>query len=115
MRPADDRRHVVFAMRLELDVAQHDHFVVAADFLEGAREVLVRVFVAGEPVAVSLDHAPGVSSRPSRCGFFARPAQQGAHRVFGRRLRNCVSFAGVFVIFFAMSSSRLGAGEFSLC
>ena len=43
MGAADDRRHVVLAVRLELDVAQHDHLVVAADFLEGAAQVLARV------------------------------------------------------------------------
>ena len=36
VRAADDRRHVVLAMAFELDVAQHDHLVVAVDFLEGA-------------------------------------------------------------------------------
>jgi hypothetical protein len=40
---ADDRRHVVLAMAFVLDVAQHDHLVVAGDFLEGARQVLARI------------------------------------------------------------------------
>ena len=49
---ADDRRHVVLAVALELDVAQHHHLVVALDFLEGALEVVGRVLgIAGEPVA----------------------------------------------------------------
>ncbi len=36
VRAADDRRHVMLAERFELDVAQHDHLVVAGDFLERA-------------------------------------------------------------------------------
>jgi len=32
--PADDRRHVVLAMRLELDISQDNHFIVAVDFIE---------------------------------------------------------------------------------
>jgi hypothetical protein len=33
---ADDRRHVMFAVRLEADVAQHHDLVVTAGLLEGA-------------------------------------------------------------------------------
>src|SRR5690606_13998134 len=43
VRLADDRRHVVLAVALELDVAQHDHLVVSGDLLEGALEVLARI------------------------------------------------------------------------
>src|SRR5690606_30095498 len=39
VRLADDRCHVVLAVAFELDVAQHDHLVVAGDLLEGALEV----------------------------------------------------------------------------
>jgi hypothetical protein len=42
VRAADDRRHVMLAVALELDVAQHDHLVVAFDFLEGAAQVFGR-------------------------------------------------------------------------
>jgi hypothetical protein len=53
-------RHVVLAMRFELDVAQHDHLVVAGHFLEGAAQVVGGIGgVAGEPVAIGLGHALG--------------------------------------------------------
>src|SRR5690606_23976599 len=76
---ADDRRHVVFAVAFELDVAQHDHLVVAADLLEGALEVLARVLaIAAEPVAVGIDHALGRVEQAFARGIIAGPAQQGA-------------------------------------
>src|SRR5690606_15600418 len=44
---AGDRRHVMLAVRLEADVAQHDHLVVAVDLVERAAQELDRVvFVA---------------------------------------------------------------------
>src|SRR4051812_6167007 len=36
---ADDRRHVVFAVRFEFDVAQDDHFVITLDLLEGTSQI----------------------------------------------------------------------------
>ena len=42
VRAADDGRHVMLAKRLEGDVAQHHHLVVALDFLEGAPQVFAR-------------------------------------------------------------------------
>jgi hypothetical protein len=42
-RLADDRRHVVFAMRLERNVLEQHDFVIAAHFLEHARQVDCRV------------------------------------------------------------------------
>src|SRR5690606_26769395 len=84
VRLADDRRHVVLAVRLELDVAQHDHLVVAGDLLEGAGEVLVRIQgVAAEPVAVGTgDPRRGVQQALAR-GVLAGPAQQGADGILG--------------------------------
>ncbi len=32
---ADDRRHVMLAVAFETNAAQHDHFVITFDFLEG--------------------------------------------------------------------------------
>src|SRR5690606_4721691 len=43
VRPTDDRRHVMLAMRLELDVAQDDHLIVAFDLFEGSAQVIGRV------------------------------------------------------------------------
>ena len=58
MHASDDRSHVMLAMRLETDVAQHHDFVVTAGFLECAFEVGVRiVLIAREPFLIGADHA----------------------------------------------------------
>ena len=73
----DDRRHVVLAMRLERDVAQHDHLVVAADFLERAAQILGRIdLVAREPVAVGVDDALGRVEQALALG--SSPAQRSS-------------------------------------
>src|SRR5262245_30515267 len=43
VRMADDRGHVVLAMRFELDLPQDDHLVVALDLLKRASQVVGRV------------------------------------------------------------------------
>ena len=74
MDAADEGRDVVFAMRVELDVAQHDDIVIAANFVEGARQGFGRVFVIAEKYSrKALATRLGVSSRPSRSGL--SPAQ----------------------------------------
>jgi len=75
---------VVFAVRFEFDVAQHDQLVVTLDFLEGARQVFARVdAVAAEPVAVGFgDPARGIEQAFAR-RVFAGPAQQGADGILG--------------------------------
>jgi hypothetical protein len=79
----DDRRHVVLAMRLEGDVAQHHHLIVTADFLEGAPQVVGRVdLVPRKPVAVSVQHALRGVAQALAARIIARPAQQRAHRLF---------------------------------
>jgi hypothetical protein len=71
-------------MRFELDVAQHDQLVVALDFLERAREVVVRIHrVAAEPVAIGADHAPGRVEQAFAARILAGPAQQRADGVLG--------------------------------
>ena len=37
MRSADERDDMVFTMRIELDIAQHDDVVIAFNLIEGAR------------------------------------------------------------------------------
>src|SRR5690606_15893055 len=84
--PADDRGHVVLAVAFVLDVAQHDHLVVAGHLLEGAGQVLARVLaVAAEPVAIGLGHPPRGVQQALAAGVLARPAQQGAHGLLGLR------------------------------
>ena len=40
VRHAEERRHVVLAMALDADVAQHDEIVIAAGLVEGPRQHL---------------------------------------------------------------------------
>ena len=81
---ADDRRHVVLAVRFELDVAQHDHLVVAAGLLERAAQVVARVDrVAGKPVGVGVDDALRRIEQAFASRVFAGPAQQRADGVLG--------------------------------
>ncbi len=81
---ADDRRHVVLAMAFVFDVAQHDHLVVAGDFLEGALEVVLGIErIAAEPVAIGLDDAARRVEQAFARRVFAGVTQQGAHGLFG--------------------------------
>ena len=74
MGVANYRRHVVLAMRLEFDVAQHDHFIVAFNFFESPREKCDRVvFVAAEPVLVSAHNPLGRVNEPFATRVFASP------------------------------------------
>jgi hypothetical protein len=55
---ADDRHHVVFAVRKEWDVPDQDHVVVAGNLFEGAAKHVFRVhIIAGEKFAIGLCHA----------------------------------------------------------
>src|SRR5207248_2740512 len=83
------RRHAVLAVRLGRDVAQHDHLVVAADFLEGAPEVRGRIDpVARKPVEVGVDDPVRGIAQAFAVGILARPAQERAHRLLGRAARD---------------------------
>ena len=82
MRLADDRRQMVFAVRFEADVAQHDHLVVAVDLLEGALHVVFGVFVvAGEPILVGA----GDAGRRVAQAFARRDRRRPSAKAFRRR------------------------------
>jgi hypothetical protein len=75
---AQERRHVVFAVALHVDAAQHHHVVIALHVLEGARKLLGRIAViAGEPLAIGVDHALGRVEQAFTVGVVAGPGQQG--------------------------------------
>src|SRR5690606_13549118 len=81
---AGDRRHVMLAVRLEADVAQHDHLVVAVDLVERAAQELDRVvFVAAEPVLVGADDARRRAPQSFAARVVADPAQKRPDRLFG--------------------------------
>src|SRR5262245_30955522 len=84
VRPADDRRHVVLAVGLELDVTEHDHLVVTRRFLEGAPQVFARIgSVSAVPVAERGDDAARRITQTLTRRVLARPAQQNPHRFLG--------------------------------
>lgn len=89
MHLADDRRHVVLAMAFIGDVAQHDQFVVAGHFFEGALQVGARFFaVTAEPVAIGFGHPAWGVQQAFAGRILTGPAQQGAHGLFGLGLGN---------------------------
>ncbi len=109
MRAADDRRHVVFAVRSEFDVAQHDHFVVAGHFFERAAQFLGRIVgVAGEPVFVGVDHAFGRVYQTFARRVVAGPAQQHAHGILGLSLGDGRGL-GRFLFHFGIVKQNRGA------
>ena len=74
MRAADDRRHVMLAVRFELDVSQHDHLVIAGHFLKGAAQILAGIDgIAREPFTVCLNDAARRIEQPFASWIIARP------------------------------------------
>ena len=70
----DDWRHVMLAMRFELDVAKYNHLVIAFDFLKRPSQVAYRVvFVATEPVLVGGRYPLGRIEQPFTARIFASP------------------------------------------
>ena len=81
---SDHRQHVVLAETDEADVAQDDQLIIAADLLEGALEIAAGVgLIAGEQLDVGARHAGGGVEQTFAGHIVARPADQGAHRLFG--------------------------------
>jgi hypothetical protein len=90
MRLAEDRDHVVLAMGLDRDVPEHDHVVVALDFLEGTGQLLVGVFVVAlEELLIGADDAARRIEQALARRIVACPRDQRAHgffRLFAARL-----------------------------
>ena len=81
---AEERGHVVLAVRFHVDVAQHDDVVIALHVLEGAGEVFAGVFaIALEPFLIGVDDAAGGVDQAFALGIVAGPGDQGADGVFG--------------------------------
>ena len=76
-RLADDRRHMMLAMRLERDVLQQHDLVIAADLLEGPGEVDRRVLgIAAGIFAPGPRHALRRVEQAFAVGVVAGPADQ---------------------------------------
>src|SRR5580698_8363166 len=91
MHPADDRREMVLAVRLEADIAQHHDLVIAAGLLEGALEIFARIVaIAGEPFLVGAHHPRRRGAKALAVRVVAGPADQRAHRGLGLRARRTI-------------------------
>src|SRR5712671_4393189 len=78
---ADDGRHVVLAMTLEANAAQHDHLVVAFDLLKGPLQDLDRVLgVAGKEFLEGARDARRRVEQASPLRIVAGPTDDGADR-----------------------------------
>ncbi len=96
VRAADDRHHVVLAVRIEGDVAHHDHVVEGADLAEGTVEHLVGVFlVAAEELFVGSDHSLGRILEALAVRVFADPRQKRADRGLGLLARRPACVRGL--------------------
>src|ERR1019366_5018114 len=84
MGAPDDRREVMLAMGLELDVPQHHHLVIAGDLVEGPAEIVARLLpITGEPFFVGARDPGGRTQQSLPVRIIAGPANERAHRVFG--------------------------------
>jgi hypothetical protein len=73
----------MLAMAFEADVAQHDHFVVAFDFLESLFQDFHRILsVAGEKLLERAGHARRGFDQAIAFGVLPRPADDRSHRSF---------------------------------
>jgi hypothetical protein len=87
----NDGCNVMLAVRLEADVAEHDHLVVARDLLKAAAQQQVGVFgIAGESLLIGAHDARGRIAQASATRIIASPSDQGAHCVLGFRPRGFV-------------------------
>src|SRR6516225_48874 len=81
---ADDRRDVMFAMRLEADVLQRDDLVVAVGLLEGSLQQCDRILlVAAEELLVGANDPVRCAVQPLALRIVTGPADQGADRFLG--------------------------------
>ena len=79
MRLAHDRRHMMFAMRLERNILQQDNVVIAAHFVEDAREMISRIVVIAAAIfPPGPRHPLGRLQQAFPFGRIAGPADQRA-------------------------------------
>src|SRR5262249_8615206 len=94
VNPADDRRHVMLAMRFETDIAQQHHLVITGDFLECALQIATWILeIAREPFLKRPNDASwrSLQSLPGR--IVARPSNEGSNGLLGGRPRRTIVFA----------------------
>src|ERR1700674_851915 len=78
----------MLAVGFEPDIAQQHNFVIAADLLEGTLQILPGILeIARIPLFVGANDASRRSDQSFAIGIVARPANEGAHGIFGNRAR----------------------------
>jgi hypothetical protein len=88
MREARDRRQVMFAERLERDVAKRDDLVVSCGLIEGTLEHRFRIFaVSLEPLLVCAGDPGGCILQILSTGVVTGPSHKSPDRVLGLPLR----------------------------
>ena len=81
MRLADERHHVVLAVRVERDVAHQHEIVIGADLAEGAVEHVGRqLAISAVKLVVGVDDAPRRVEQAFAVGIVARIGDQRPHR-----------------------------------
>jgi hypothetical protein len=81
---ADNRRHMMFAVRFELDVPQDNHFVIAVDLFESAAQKLDWiVFVSAAPVFPGSRDSAGGCCEAFTLGILSNPQQKRFDGIFG--------------------------------
>jgi hypothetical protein len=93
--PADDRRHMMLAMRFELDVAQQHDLIVAPDLFEGSFQIFKWIFeITRKPFFISAHDMGGSSEQSFAIRTVAGPAKERAHGVFGGPARRPIGDCG---------------------
>ncbi len=104
---AGDRRHVVFAMRLERNVLEHDDLVIAAHLGKSAREVHCRIFgIALTIFQPRPRHALGRIDQAFARWIVTGPFDQGADRLLHMERHRHLAARGIFVIAMIMAAAR---------
>ena len=119
---AEERRHMVFAMREERDVAHQNHFAIAFDLFEDGVENGGGVLrIARENFLIGLGDARGRVAQAFAGRIVSRPGQQRPHGGFGVFATRAMSagaacFApegfspGLFGVLAGRARPRLGGG-----
>jgi hypothetical protein len=75
MGAADNRRKMMFAVRLKPDIAQHDHLVITLDLFEGTLEESDGIVgIAGKPIVIGPGYPRRRIAQALAVGIIAGPA-----------------------------------------
>ena len=101
MRAPGHWQHVVLAEADDANVLEDHEFVIAADLVEGALEIVARIdFIAREKLAVGARHTLRRVDQTLAIRIVSRPFDENPHGRF------CVSLSGFGHAFSSPGSSR---------